>query len=70
MLADERHILQRFFGNYREKSEKKTCFSKKKQKKSKITLNLLRKMRILKYKGERTATSESRNPRKLNRVDV
>ena len=34
-------------------------------KKGKLTLNLLPKMRILKYKGKRTATSELRNPRKL-----
>ena len=47
-------ILAHFFQIFREfdkKSEKKTGFSKKTQKKSKITLNLLPKIPILKYKG-------------------
>ena len=44
-----------------EKGEKRPNFSEKSEKKGKLTLNLPPKMRILKYKGKRIATSASRN---------
>ncbi len=53
------------FSHFREKMKKKTVFSEKSEKKSKLALNLLPKISILKYKGKRMPTSELRNPPKL-----
>ena len=45
--------------------EKRPIFPKKKVKKSKLALNLLLKISILKYKGKRARTNASRNLPKL-----
>ena len=64
----ERDVAE-FLAIFGKKVKKKTVFSEKKsEKKSKLALNLLPKISILKYKGKRMPTSELRNPPETENV--